>query len=133
MPAPKGNRNALKHGLYARRIHRDEAARIGSLPVVDIEGEIAYTRAVISRIALILEKNGLSYKSTRQLSGKSLKTLNSLDNALRTLLSCIRLHALLTGNLDEWEQEIDEARRLARLDMKIHEFFTFPGSSETDE
>jgi DNA-binding MarR family transcriptional regulator len=133
MPAPKGNRNALKHGLYARRIHRDEAARIGSLPVVDIEGEIAYTRAVISRIALILEKNGLSYKSTRQLSGKSLKTLNSLDNALRTLLSYIRLHALLTGNLDEWEQEIDEARRLARLDMKIHEFFTFPGSSETDE
>jgi DNA-binding MarR family transcriptional regulator len=133
MPAPKGNRNALKHGLYARRIHREEAARIGSLPVVDIEGEIAYTRAVISRIALILEKNGLSYKSTRQLSGKSLKTLNSLDNALRTLLSYIRLHALLTGNLDEWEQEIDEARRLARLDMKIHEFFTFPGSSETDE
>jgi hypothetical protein len=133
MPAPKGNRNALKHGLYARRIHRDEAARIGSLPVVDIEGEIAYTRAVISRIALILEKNGLSYKSTRQLSGKSLKTLNSLDNALRTLLSYIRLHALLTGNLDEWEQEIDEARRLARLDMKIHEFFTFPNGSETDE
>jgi hypothetical protein len=133
MPAPKGNRNALKHGLYARRIHRDEAARIGSLPVVDIEGEIAYTRAVISRIALILEKNGLSYKSTRQLSGKSLKTLNSLDNALRTLLSYIRLHALLTGNLDEWEKEIDEAKRLARLDMKIHEFFTFPGSSETDE
>lgn len=131
MPAPKGNRNALKHGLYARRIHRDEAARIGSIPVKDVEGEIAYTRAVISRIALILEKNGLSYKSTRQLSGKSLKTLNSLDNALRTLLSYIRLHALLTGDLEEWEQEIDEARRLARLDMKIDEFFTFPGSSET--
>ena len=131
MPAPKGNRNALKHGLYARRIHRDEAARIGSIPVKDVEGEIAYTRAVISRIALILEKNGLSYKSTRQLSGKSLKTLNSLDNALRTLLSYIRLHALLTGDLEEWEKEIDEARRLARLDMKIDEFFTFPGSSES--
>lgn len=131
MPAPKGNRNALKHGLYARRIHRDEAARIGSIPVTDVEGEIAYLRAVISRIALILEKNGLSYRSTRQLSGKSLKTLNSLDNALRTLLSYIRNHALLTGNLDEWEKEIDEARRLARLDMKIHEFFTFPDSGET--
>ena len=133
MPAPKGNRNALKHGLYARRIHRDEATRIGNLPVTDVEGEIAYTRAVISRIALILEKNGLSYRSTRQLSENSLKTLNSLDNALRTLLSYIRNHALLTGNLEEWEQEIDEARRLARLDMKIDEFFTFPGSSESGE
>ena len=68
MAAPKGNRNALKHGLYARRIHRDEATRIGNLPVTDVEGEIAYLRAVISRIALILEKNGLSYRSTRQLS-----------------------------------------------------------------
>jgi len=131
MPAPKGNRNALKHGLYANRIHRHEAARIGNLPVTDVNGEIAYLRAVVSRIALILEKNGLSYRSITQLSGESLKTLSSLDNALRTLLSYIRFHALLTGDLEEWEQEIDEARRLARLDMKIDEFFTFPGSSET--
>ena len=68
MPAPKGNKNALKHGLYANRFHDHELKRIEALPVKDIDGEIGYLRTVISRIALILEKNGLGYRSTQPLS-----------------------------------------------------------------
>ena len=42
---------SLKRSLYARRMTKDEIERIGAVPLLDIDGEIAYQRALIDRLA----------------------------------------------------------------------------------
>ena len=130
--APKGNKNALKHGLYARRVHNNEKKRIGNLPVKDVEGEIAYLRTVAARIALILEKNGYHYMATDLPEKETYTLLFALNDTMGKILSYVRAHALLHGELDDWEKEIEEGRRLARLDMKVYDYFTYPLDPETE-
>ena len=54
-----GNKNALRHGLYAQRITEAEKNKMGLFGKKDLNGEIGYYRAICSRMARILEKNGL--------------------------------------------------------------------------
>jgi len=125
MAAPKGNKNALKHGLYANRFHDNEVKRLNNIPVKNIEGEIAYLRTVLSRIAMILEKTGLGYGSQRPLEDETIKLLHSFTEASRSLSTYIRLYTMMTGELEEWEKEIEEGKSLARLDLGIYDYFNF--------
>ena len=61
-------KSALKHGLYAAASRKEEIELIGALPILNIEGEIAYERAVIGRIAQVLENNGLAAGSSSGLT-----------------------------------------------------------------
>lgn len=121
-----GNTNALKHGLWANRINKDEAKRLKAMPITNIEGEIAYLRIVTSRLALILEKNGFSYKSTTLPDEETIHALYTLNMTMGRLLTYVKTHALLSGDFDTYEREMEEAKRLARLDLNVNNYYSYP-------
>ena len=122
MAAALGNKNALKHGLYAKRLTGTDGKTVKALSHTDIRGEIAYLRIVIARLSDILENNGLSQGATNLLSDEGLKHLNSYGLALERLATLIRTHALLNGEASEFEKEIEEGRFLARTYYGVFEY-----------
>jgi hypothetical protein len=109
-----GNKHRLQHGLYAQRISNDEQAALQSLPVGSLEGEIAYLRTVVARLALILEKNGLAPGSTRQLSEETRRTLRLLEAVMARLLTFVNHHVLLSGEASEYELLVEAGKQSAR-------------------
>jgi hypothetical protein len=94
-------KSALKHGLYARRLSKEEIELIGALPILNIEGEIAYERAVIGRIAQVLENNGLAPGSTLALTDDTRGLVKLLNESMSRLLTYLRAHHMLQGDLSE--------------------------------
>ncbi len=124
MAAPSGNKNALKHGLYAKHISRREKTSLGNLPVTNLESEIHYLRSVCMRLSAIIEKHGLSEDATKLLSKRTLSHLSTLDAATAKLLDYVKVHALLVGELTEFEKEIEQGKLLSRVDMNVYDYFT---------
>jgi hypothetical protein len=117
-----GNKNAMRHGLYAKRISRAEDDVISKMKVTHIQGEISYMRVVCARIAKILENNGLDSEATKSLSDQTLMTLSSLDRTLTTLLSYVRQYALLTGEMNELDADIEEGKDKARKELSVYQY-----------
>jgi len=114
MPAPKGNKNALKHGLYARHISMDVRPELARMPVDSGQMEIAALRLTALR-AMDL------YASAADLHDKAI----AVDIAVRALKAVVNLVAkekFLVGESpilkDLWEA-IAEANRLDKLDEDI--------------
>ncbi len=133
MTPAKGNKNAFKHGLYAKRIKGEEKEAIDKLSYSDIQGEIAYLRIVCSRMANLLETNGLSEKDTKIPSDPAMKTLNSFTLALERLSNLIRIHALLNGDLKDFEKEIEEGKFLARTYFGVYDYLKSKPTKRTSK
>ena len=116
--------------LLANRVTKGERTRIETSPTINLEAEIAYLRTIASRLALILEKNGLHYKATAPLNNDAIQTFLLQDRTFSCLLTCIKTHALLTDNESELDKEIEEGKHLARLDMSVYDYFTFSPPNE---
>lgn len=116
------NKNALKHGLYAKRITDGERLVLEGMKVTDIVGEIAYMRVVCGRIASILESNGLENEATKVLSEQAIRMLLALDKAMTTLLNYVRQYALQTGELHELEADIEQGKDLARIAHNVYNY-----------
>ena len=50
MGAPKGNRNALKHGLYAKHYTAEELARLRKMTPDNYEPELGMIRMVVNNV-----------------------------------------------------------------------------------
>src|SRR3990167_1252105 len=124
MPGSKGNKNALKHGLYAARISADEKKTLEGSDILDMQAEINYLRTVLSRMAKIVEKNGLSEKDEKALTDQTIKTVNSINAALVTLLNLITQQALLSGEMHDFEKQIEEGKFLARTRLDVYQYLT---------
>lgn len=124
MAPPKGNKNALKHGFYEKRISKDEQELLDGQGLTDLTGEIRYMRVVIGRIAGILEKNGLANGDTKELTDQTIKTTHTLNAAMSTLINCVTQYALLTGELHEFEKQIEEGKFLARERLGVYQYLT---------
>ena len=122
MTPRKGNKNAQKHGLYSRRITSDEMALIDSFPIGDVQGEIAYQRAVISRLAEVLENNGLKSGSRAELSSETRATVKLLNETMRGLLAYIRRHSSQVDDAKEYQHELDAGKHLARLKRNVFRY-----------
>ena len=95
--APRGNANAYKHGLYAKRFTDDQIKDLRRMPLDDLRQEIAMLRVIIDRmLELCLQDQDIEIIA---------KTTNSLSIAVSTLNTTIRTHALMTGTY----QPLDEA------------------------
>jgi hypothetical protein len=125
------NQHNLRHGLYAQRITQDEQTVLDAQPVASLEGEIAYLRALIGRLALILERNGLAAGSTRQLSDDTRRTMAALDSAMSRLLKYVRQHALLSGQAGDYEALVESGKLMAREEMGVMRFLE-EGGEEAD-
>ena len=124
------NKNALKHGLYAKRISKGEIDVLSDMKVTGIEGEIAYMRVICGRVAAILENNGLGSDATKELNETALRTLSALDRTLTTLLTYVRQYALQTGELHDLEADIEEGKDLARDDHNVYSYLKAPEIGE---
>ena len=123
MPSRK---SAIKHSLYARRMTQDEIETIGALPVLNIDGEIAYQRAVINRLGQIIENNGLAADSTGALNADARSTIRLMQDAMARLLSYLRLHDMLKGDLTEYRAEIERGKMIARRRHHVFDYFKPP-------
>jgi hypothetical protein len=116
MGAPKGNRNALKHGLYAKHYTAEELARLRKMRPDNYEPELEMIRSVVNNVfeihiyihKLMQEevKNGQPVEVEAWT-----KITNSLSLALTALNTTARTHALFTGTdttlNDDFEQALD--------------------------
>ncbi|MGA2489997.1 MAG: hypothetical protein ABSF99_07385 [Anaerolineales bacterium] len=95
MPAPKGNTNALKHGLYAKHYTPEQRKELKYMSYEDLRHEINVTRVAASRIfelqVQILNRNPVD---TDELA----KNVNALCNAVDKISSCAVRYSILVGD-----------------------------------
>ena len=126
-------KNALKHGLYARRLTKEEVELVGAVPILNIDGEIGYQRVMINRLGQILENNGLAAGSTDALSLDTRSTLKLLNETMSKLLSYLRLHDMLKGDLSEYRAEIELGKMIGRERRHVFDYFKPPEVTEGSE
>ncbi|MGB8212035.1 MAG: hypothetical protein WCE68_00620 [Anaerolineales bacterium] len=103
MPGSKGNKNALKHGIYSRQLTQAENESLDQARP-DALDEIACLRAHAMRVnAWLLEKGPEEYNESYF---AAVHTLVALCIAIGTLL---RTQAVVTGKSAEVETSLEEA------------------------
>lgn len=118
MPAPPGNQNALKHGLYSKRIDKAAMDAAGEVPALAVAQEIAVVRYVLEKILQDLEKTELIEDRAR--------LYNSLFIGVTSLNTIVRSHAILTGQDPEHEKELEAGASYAREKLGINFYLSGP-------
>jgi hypothetical protein len=119
----------MRHGLYAKRLSKDELSLIGAFAIGDLKGEIALQRALIGRLAQILEHNGLAPGSTRPLPQDTRETLKLLNQIMRDLLRFVHADSLQTDDLHLYQSQIEAGKRLARKRRNVFDYLEPPAAS----
>jgi hypothetical protein len=85
-----GNKNALKHGIYAKRFTPEDASILDQMGK-DLDGEIALLRVHINGLAAKLE--GTDYGET------ALSQLYCMGDLIIKVATAVRTQAWLTGRI----------------------------------
>jgi len=106
MPAPKGNRNALKHGFYARHFTDEEKKELNKKTNRDagIWAEIKLLRVIAGRILRDFEEAGKNYAAEDNVG-----TLNTLIACATRVSTLYRTDFLMTGEDNETYTAIMDA------------------------
>ena len=114
MPGRKGNRNALKHGLYASHYTPDIRPELASMPTDEAYMELAAAR-LSARRALDLYHSSVS-------SDEKARAIALAISAIQSAVNIICKVQLLSGDApilqDLWEA-IAEANRLDGIDEDV--------------
>jgi hypothetical protein len=104
MGPKKGNTNALKHGLYARRYSIQEIKELRNMSPDDLRHEIYMLRVIIAKFFEIISA------PASNLSTEAGITLTyALESAVTSLNQCARTHALLNGTYAPVTEALAEA------------------------
>ena len=132
MGAPKGNTNALKHGLYAKHFSPEETDKLRNMSPEDYRHEIDLMRVVVKNIFSL--QIHLNEKVESCLSSKEpvdvdalTKITNSLSVAVTALNTTARTYALFNGKDTSLNDAFEEA--LNSLSVFLDDKYL----SETDE
>ena len=101
MAGAKGNTNALKHGLYAKRYKPDEVKSLRKMPFDDLRQEIALLRVTLDRISGLLEK--------AQDDETKIKYTTAATNAALAIATLIRSHSILAGTYTPLDDALEKA------------------------
>jgi len=98
--APPGNKNALRHGLYAKHFTESERLRLGDMPALESLHEIHMLRAKLEDILTLIEDCADE--------DRRVKLYNSLFTGTQRLLFAMRTHTHLVGDnreilMDFWK------------------------------
>lgn len=99
MPGKKGNKNALKHGLYAKNFTDQDRKDLKYMSDDDLRFEIAACRLAFSKIMLDISAVHPDLE-------KSIPQLHAAGIVLNTL---VKTHALLSGNYSPLDDSLQEA------------------------
>jgi hypothetical protein len=114
MPGKPGNKNALKHGLYAKHYTPQEQAELKAMSTDDILTEVNTLRLIA---ADMLE----AFKSCKELESK-VNLCNTVVNALNSAANLIQKRQLLVGDapvLQEFWQAIREVNQSQGVDGAV--------------
>jgi hypothetical protein len=114
MAAPKGNKNALKHGLYSKHFSAEEQTRLGKMSPEDYRHEINMMRVAVRNVFEIqvrLHKEVEELMNTGQAYDVEAlaKITNSLALAMTALNTTARTYALFKGTDTNVTDAFDEA------------------------
>jgi hypothetical protein len=109
--APRGNRNALKHGFYSSIFKENERRVLSSIPLTDLSGEIELIRVANFRFlqALNMSQEPLDVET-------QLAAVRAVNLSAQSITSLIRAQALAALTAD---------------DDKLHDFLERPESRES--
>jgi len=129
MPAPKGNKNALTHGLYATRrkadLTPDEEKEFAAL---DLRPELLYLRFIARRMEKKLEK---AFSGDGYLSDKAIQNLRAHLEIVDRIITGVKTQAFLIGDSSEIEKLIEDGKFLARDRLHITGYLTAPPPGDT--
>jgi hypothetical protein len=111
MPAPKGNKNALKNGLYARHYTEQQKRDLQRTPPLEAFDEINMLRSTLDEI--------LKRIDSCEDEDRRVKLYNALFTGTQRLLTAMRTHTLLVGDNQELLTSFWEAVALFRKDKGI--------------
>ena len=114
MGAPKGNRNALKHGLYAKHYTAEELERLRKMKPDNYEPELGMIRTVVNNIFeihnYIKKMMAEAMRTGQPVEVEALaKITNSLSLALTALNTTARTQALFSGTDTSFNDDFEEA------------------------
>ena len=109
--APKHNKNALKHGLYARHYTAAELLELDQAPALEALDEIRMLRSALDKILVLIEEC--------QDEGIKVKLYNSLFTGTQRLLLAMRTHTLLVADSEELLTSFWDAVALFRKDHNL--------------
>lgn len=119
-----GNKNALRHGFYAKRFTEDEKKRLDGQEPTDLQAEIALLRVCLDRLYEQLEMDPI-YLENKD-GGQSdirddhyLKQLNTLGIMTQSLSTLTRTHHLIHGKSGNVIDAIQQALEELRLEMGL--------------
>jgi hypothetical protein len=122
MSARRDLKNGLRHGLYAKRLSKDERDLITTQAVDSVEGEIALQRAMIARLSEVLENNGLGPGDQDALSEETRRTMKLLNESMSKLLQYVRVYSLQTKGLADPRREFEQGKHVARLSRDVFNY-----------
>ncbi|MGB8213525.1 MAG: hypothetical protein WCE68_08205 [Anaerolineales bacterium] len=102
MGAPKGNTNALKHGLYAKHFSPEEQAGLRKMSPEDYRHEINMMRVAVNNVfdmqMRVYQMLDSAMKSSQPVEVEALTRIsNSLALGMTALSTVARTHALFNG------------------------------------
>jgi hypothetical protein len=114
MGAPKGNRNALKHGLYAKHYTAEELARLRKMKPDNYEPELGMIRMAVNNVFeihnYIKKMMAEAMRNNQPVDVEALaKITNSLSLALTALNTTARTQALFSGTDTSFNDDFDMA------------------------
>jgi hypothetical protein len=114
MGAPKGNTNALKHGLYAKRFSPEEIAGLRKMPPTDLRHEFYMMRVAVRNTFEIQQRIRARLDSPAGFNNPEdeealAKITNSLALAVTALNTTARTMALFDGTDSTLNDPLDEA------------------------
>jgi hypothetical protein len=110
--APKGNKNALKHGLYAKKVVRGEVvdAPPGSLALAKADETQRGLEAAIRYLQDVMD---VTYARLKRADGEEFARLaNTLSLAATALFNGYRTVAYLTGGIAPVDEALKELQAL---------------------
>lgn len=119
--AQAGNKNALRHGFYAKTFTADENDRLDAQKR-DVTAEINLVRVYISRLCPEIsfdeitrtDNNGAQYRDAHYLS-----QLNTLSMLTATIATLERTDYLMRGRNESVQASILQALEIVRLELGI--------------
>ena len=117
--AQPGNKNSLKHGLWATRTK--DAKKV----TLELKKEIAWLGGVIERLAI---KMDAVLATDVQLTEEERANLYAALTAVAARAGAMRAHVFLTGEDKQLDKEIEEGLFLARKDLGILDYLALPES-----
>jgi hypothetical protein len=120
--AQKGNKNAEKHGFYAKNFTADETKRLSTSDRYSLDDEIDLLRVCIDRLNAELSFDEIGHTDAQGNTTRDshyLQQLNTLSVMTQSISTLLRTHYLTRGKGGAVETGIMEALEELRLEMGL--------------